>query len=265
MKPFEIGIVTDEISRNLEEALQLCAEWDVHHVELREGGKARFPYFTAQELSRVDSLIASGDQVTAVSPGIYKGHIEDTSRWQNEANDTFPRALELAQRFKCDTVIAFGFEECDNRRENRLQILKAFERIAEQAAEAHVTVALENEPDFWIDRPESTIKLLEEINHPSLKLNWDAANLHWGGQEPDEAAVDLLKDYIVNLHIKDFSPDDPEQPWRPLGEGIVPWVTLLPVLLASVDVPHLTIETHCEPLIENSRKSLEFLVDLKGK
>ena len=258
----DIGIVTDEVSRNLEEALEVCHEWGITHFELREGSTGRVPALTPDEVQRIDRLIEDNGSITAISPGIFKGHIEDTSRWITEAEDTFPRTIEMAQRFACSTLIAFGFEECDDSRESRLQVLRAFEAIAEQAASADMRVAIENEPGFWIDRPEETVSLLEELGHPALKLNWDAANLHWGGREPNDEAIDQLKDHIINLHVKDYAPGAPENPWKPLGEGIVPWKELLPVILEYIPLSHVTLETHCEPLIENSRKSLAYLLKL---
>ena len=260
--PIQLGIVTDEISRELDIALDQAAAWGIRHFELREGSKQRFPLFTAEEIGRIDTLVSNGGTVTAVSPGIYKGHVEDRAQWRQEADSVFPKTIELAQRFECTTIIAFGFESCDERPENRLQVLNAFERIAEQAAEARMQVAIENEPGFWIDRPRFTLSMLEEIGHPALKLNWDPANLHWGGQVPDEEAVTQLKEYIVNLHVKDFTPEDEEVPWRALGEGVVPWATLFPIILEHLRLSHVTIETHCEPLIKNSRISLDFLLDL---
>ena len=257
-----IGIVTDEVSRNLDEALDVCHEWGLNHFELREGGEGRAPAFTPEEFKRIDRLVEHGGHITAVSPGIFKGHIEDKAKWIQEAEDTFPRAIEMAQRFECRTLIAFGFEACDGSRENRLLVLKAFEMIAEQAEAANVRIAIENEPGFWIDRPEESVSLLEEIGHPSLKLNWDAANLHWGGMEPNDEAIGQLKDYIINLHVKDYAPGDDENPWKPLGEGIVPWKDLLPEIMEYVPLSHVTLETHCEPLIENSRKSLDYLLNL---
>ena len=260
----DIGIVTDEVSRNLDEALEICHEWGIEHFELREGSKGRVPAFTSEELKRIDRLVANGGTITAVSPGIFKGNIEDKSRWEKEVQHTLPRTIEMAQRFGCSTLIAFGFEDCNDVRENRLQVLRAFESIAEQAAEAEMRVAIENEPGFWIDRPEKTVSLLEEIGHPALKLNWDAANLHWAGLVPNDEAIDQLKTYIINLHVKDYAPENPDNPWKPLGEGVVPWKELLPRVLEYVPLSHVTLETHCEPLIENSRKSLDYLLTLVG-
>ena len=98
-----------------------------------------------------------------------------------------------------------------------------------------------------------------------MKINWDPANLHWSGQVPDAEAFELLKPYLINLHIKDFTPEDDEVPWRPLGAGIVPWEDLLPHVLSHPTLAHATIETHCEPLVENSERSLDRFRDLLAK
>ena len=258
-KSFEIGIISDEISRDLREAFTLASEWGISHFELREGEKGRFPAFTSEEVAIVDEEIRQGATITAVSPGIYKGNIEDEERWKSEVEKSAPKAIELAQRFSCKVMIGFAFEECDDDPANRHQVLKALERVAELAASAGMVVAIENEPQYWIDRPAKTVALLEELGHPALRLNWDPANLHWGGQRPDREAIDTLKPYVQNLHIKDYTPDDLNVPWRALGEGIVPWPELLPDILAEMPLKHGTIETHCEPLIENSQKSLDAL------
>ena len=254
-----IGIVTDEVTRDLGEALDLAGEWGISRFELREGATARFPGFTSEEISLVDHATAAGATITAVSPGIFKSNVQQADQRKHEIEVVFPKAIELARRFGCETVIAFSFDGCDEAPANRLQVLRAFEQIGEQAAAANLVVAFENEPQFWIDRPRETVGLLEEIGHPALRLNWDPANLHWSGQTPDADAFALLKPLLVNLHVKDFTPDDDEVPWRPLGDGIVPWKTLLPVIIAEAGLSHLTVETHCEPLIPNSEKSINTL------
>lgn len=258
-RTFDIGIITDEVIRDISQAFAICADWDIFHFELREGEKARFPGFTAAEIARVDEAVQSGAIITAVSPGIFKGNIEDEHRWQKEAEQIVPRAIELARRFDCNVMIAFGFEDCDNSASNRVKVLRALETIGELAAGASMQVAIENEPGYWIDRPDETVALLRELGHPAVKLNWDPANLHWGGQEPTRAALETLLPHIINLHIKDYTPEDEDVPWQPLGKGIVPWEKLLPSILELTTLAHGTVETHCEPLIENSDYSVQTL------
>ena len=262
-----IGIVTDEISRSLDEALDVAGAWGLALFELREGSKARFPGFTKEEIARVDAAVDAGARITAVSPGIFKGHVRQADRRERELSDTLPRTIELAQRFGCRTVIVFGFDRADEEDEgDRSEVLRAFEQAAERAADAGLRLAVENEPNFWIDAPREAVALLDELDHPGMHLNWDPANQQWGGHPIREEDLAILGDRIVNLHVKDYSPADPAIPWVAVGQGITPWDELLAWLAASPppQLTHLTMETHCEPLMENARASLDAVRRLLG-
>lgn len=256
----DIGVVTDEVSRNLEEAFDISSEWGISRFELREGSEARFPGFTDHEVAFVDSQIRTGNRITAVSPGILKGHIQNKSSLRREMESTLPRAIELGVRFGCPLLIVFGFERASDETVGlRSEVMRAFERVAQEAEEAGMTVAIENEPNFWVDRPRDTAEMLKEIGHPALKANWDPANSHWGGYVPDYDDFLTLRPFIANVHVKDHLPSDAEAPWRPVGRGETPWMEFLPWLVRETELNHVTLETHCQPLAESSRESLVWL------
>ncbi|MGA7305555.1 MAG: sugar phosphate isomerase/epimerase family protein, partial [Rhodothermales bacterium] len=243
MRKLEIGVVTDEISRDIRESLSLCRQWGIGMLELREGSTARFPNFTPEELRLVDEARASGSCITAVSPGILKTHADNRSVIRDELENVLPKSIDLALRLDCPLIIVFGCERYDGESdENRTLAMRAFEQAAERAAADGLTIAIENEPNFWVDRPADEAAMLAEIGHPNLKANWDPANSHWGGYLPDRAGFEALAPYIVNVHVKDFTPDDPDVPWRPVGKGSTPWTDYLPWVSDDTDVDHITIE-----------------------
>lgn len=256
----DIGVVTDEVSRDLAEALEVSREWGITRFELRAGGEERFPFFTDREVRLVDEVIRDGAQITAVSPGLLKGPVDEEGRLHRELEDVLPRAIERARRFECPRLVVFGFARYEGEpSSSRRRVMQAFERVAERAAAADLTVAIENEPGFWIDRPEPAAALLDEIDHPALTVNWDPANQHWGGLRPDRDGFETLRPHLSNVHAKDYTPDDPDVPWRPIGEGITPWREILSWIMEDTTLGHVTLETHCKPLIENSRTSLTAL------
>jgi sugar phosphate isomerase/epimerase len=259
----DVGIVSDEISRNLEESLDYCDRWGIRRIELREGSEARFPAFTARELELVETALRAGTKVTAVSPGILKCNAADEGAIRVDLERKLPQSVELAQRFGCPIVIAFGFEKADNEPDaNRLKAMRAFERAAELCDGAGLTLAIENEPNFWVDDAEEEAALFEEIDHPRLGANWDPCNSHWGGVIPTYEGFSALKIYIVNVHVKDLDPGDPEMPWRAVGEGETPWDVFLPWVVNETEVPHVTIETHGGDLVRNSKVSLDRLREM---
>lgn len=254
----DVGIVTDEVAARLEEALTVGRSWGLTRFELREGGDGRFPLFTLAEVQLVEQVIREGSRITAVSPGILKGHVEDEARLHKELDGTLPRALEMAVRFGCPVLIVFGFERYDGEPEaNRVRVLRAFERAAEAATDAGLVVAVENEPDFWVDQPAATAALFDEIGHPALKANWDPANLHWGGTLPTYEGFQQLAPYLANLHVKDYYPDDPQTPWRPVGQGRTPWPEIIHWVVQDTSLEHVTLETHCAPLQASSAASVD--------
>jgi sugar phosphate isomerase/epimerase len=256
----DIGVVTDEVSRNLGEALDLAEGWGMTRFELREGSRARFPAFTKDEIALLDEHVRGGSRVTAVSPGIFKGHADDREKLDHELGHVLPRSLELANRFGCPLLIVFGFERYDGEPvTGRRAAMDAFERAANLAVEAGMTVVIENEPNFWVDRPVDTAELLSEIGHPGLMANWDPANSHWGGFLPTYEEFQVLKRHIGNVHVKDYYPADPAAPWRPIGQGETPWSEMLRWVVAETDLTHVTLETHCVPLVESSKVSLDNL------
>ena len=257
-RPLSIGVVTDEVSRVLPEALEIARSWGLDRFELREGGERRFPHLTRDEVAAVEAAIAGGARVTAVSPGIFKGAADDESAIRRALDDTLPRAIELAARFDCPLIIAFGFERHEGETDrSRVRAMRAFEEAAIQAADAGMAIAVENEPDFWVDRPEPAAAMLREIDHPALRLNWDPANLHWGGHRPTHADFEAVRPFLANLHVKDYLPSRPEAPWAPIGEGVTPWDEIFPWIVAESDLEHVTLETHCVPLVESSERSLD--------
>lgn len=262
-RPFEIAVVTDEVSLSLEEALRLGGAWGITRFELREGIEGRFPFFTDEEIGLVEEQLRGGARVTAVSPGILKGSIQDLERLRYELEHVLPRSMELGARFESPLLIVFGFERADGESDRlRLDVMRTFERVAEEAVAAGMAVAVENEPNFWIDEARETAAMLEEIGHPSLKVNWDPANAHWGGRLPDYGDFTALRPYLANVHIKDYSPADPRAPWKPIGQGETPWPEYLEWIVRETDLEHATLETHCTPLEESSKESLDYLHEI---
>jgi len=258
--PLAVGVVTDEVSMDVGEALDVSREWGIDHFELRGAAGGRFPDYRVEEIRRVEEAVHDGATITAVSPGILKGSLADTKRIDHELGDVLPRTLEAARRLDCSHVIVFGLQRAESPGDAaRTQVLRYFERAAEAVAAADMTVSIENEPDFWVDTPERSAQLVEAVDHPALGLNWDPANLHWGGRRPTRSDFESIRPHLMNLHVKDYTPDDPDVPWRPLGEGVTPWADLLRWVGADTDLSHVTLETHYTPRIEASRSSLTAL------
>ena len=69
----KISVIADEVSGDLETALELIRSWDVDAVELRRAGGQRYPDVSDYWKRRVPEMIAEyGLPVAAISPGLFK-------------------------------------------------------------------------------------------------------------------------------------------------------------------------------------------------
>jgi sugar phosphate isomerase/epimerase len=75
------------------------------------------------------------------------------------------------------------------------------------ASKEGIVITLENEFEIsgtdCTRRAEWVLELMENINSPYFRANYDPCNFYFAGEEPFPYAYELLKDYIAYVHLKD--------------------------------------------------------------
>jgi sugar phosphate isomerase/epimerase len=255
-----IGIVTDEISSNVREAIELGVSWGIMDYELRVVGDMRVPAITPAAVDELLKLKANfGIRYTALSPGTCKGTIDDAAKLEQEFNETMPATFAMAKKLAVPLVIIFGFQRLPRQSDTlETNVVAAFRRLATAAAKENLRLAIENEPGFWCDSGRNTARIIAAVNSPFLRANWDPANASGTDEIPYPAGYEAIKKWIVNVHVKDTS-KGALLACVPIGEGNIDWEGQIQALVQDRLVEHVTIETHCLPLIENSQKNLQWL------
>jgi sugar phosphate isomerase/epimerase len=235
MNALPLGIVSDEIHPDFEEAVRHGLSWDITRYELRVLTSGRVPQVSSEEWKRVCALVSQKNlMVTALSPGIFKHPLSRSDELARELTETLPRTLTMAQEIGAGLIIVFGFQR------------------------SGIGLAVENEPGFWCDTGVNSARLLRDVNSPSMRANWDPCNAYGTPERPYPEGYEAVKDLIVNVHAKDTLKGALIQ-CVPIGDGIIDWRGQIRALLKDRIVPHITIETHCLPLVENSRRNVETL------
>ncbi len=150
--------------------------------------------------------------------------------------------------------------------------------IADHAVSIGATLALETGPE----PPRVVRQLMEEINSPGLRVNFDPANLllwppkiaerHNKPFNYEEAMRDFnpveglrtLIPYVVHAHAKDsvLHPDGSKAE-VPLGTGMTNWPELHKIFKANGYQGYYAIERECgENAMEDVRKAVQFLRSL---
>lgn len=258
-----IGIVTDEISPDVREAIQLGMSWGLMDYELRVIGGSRVPT-VKPEIS--DDLLwfkeKFGIRYTALSPGTGKGTIDDQEKFNHELHEVLPATFALAQKLGVATVIIFGFQRSPQQPDSlEPEVIAAFRRLAALAEKFGIRLLIENEPGFWCDTGRNTARIIAAVDSPFLRANWDPANALGTEEVPYPDGYEAIKKWIANVHVKDTVKGALIQ-CVPIGEGKIDWEGQMRALKRDQVVQHVTLETHCLPLIENSQKNLQRLREI---
>ncbi|MFB9238162.1 sugar phosphate isomerase/epimerase family protein [Plantactinospora siamensis] len=110
--------------------------------------------------------------------------------------------------------------------------------LATLAAETSLTICVENVFEGSIDE---LLDYVELANQPNLKLTFDVSHaVAYGGFDP-LAALDVLEDVIVNVHLSDNDGTGNDQ-HLPLGLGVVPVQQVIDRLTSSGFPGFVTVE-----------------------
>ena len=127
--------------------------------------------------------------------------------------------------------------------ERRAKLVESMRELGDAAAEKGVTLVIENHFNTMAVSAKESASLIEEIDHPAVRILYDQANLTFTENECYEEAIPVQQKYVKYIHVKDlvfkegvaFSSsnvahsDESERNvyTRIVGEGVVPWPQIL--------------------------------------
>ncbi len=263
-----VSILTDEIHQDPQVFLPFLRERGLRFAEIRMVRGRRYPDLDPRDREELPRLLReSGLEVSALSPGLFKGPPgREGGKAAEDLQGPFLRALDEASRFECGKILVFAPDREPGRPGGPPfpgWLLETLTRAGDLARERGITLFLENEPGSWADTGQASARLLEVLDHPSLRANWDPANALFAGEErPWERGFQAVAPFTGHVHVKDALPPGagPGTPrFTPLGKGAMDWPAQLQALNERGYKGFLTLETHCTPLSRTTPESLEVL------
>jgi len=259
----EISLVTDEVSQDFETAIELGCEWGIRNFELRSAFFKRVPDISSEEVQRIVQTIKKYRvNITAISPGLFKIPFK-REELRNHLEVLLPESFRLAEKLGANMLLVFGMvRRKDERREEIIpKIVDILGKAAKRAQKEGIILALENEDICWADTGKNTAQFIKMVNNPSLRVNWDPGNAFGSDEKPYPGGYNYVKDYIVNVHVKDALIDDETnlKQYVALGEGNIDWGSQIKALKKDGYEGHLSIETHVSPKVKSSYRCYQWL------
>lgn len=114
----------------------------------------------------------------------------------------------------------------DNRERAYENLKDSVKRMAETAEKEGVFIGVEPVAEHTMNTPEITRRLIDEVGSNKVKVIFDPSNLIAPEAVAEQHEIfkntyELLGDYIVAVHVKDFVIADGQKKMVPLGSGVV--------------------------------------------
>ncbi|GGD87717.1 sugar phosphate isomerase/epimerase family protein [Paenibacillus nasutitermitis] len=257
-----LGIITDEVSPDFNEALQWIQEKGLRHVEIRMVDGKNIMSLTDEEAISVRRRVEAHDlYVSAIASPVFKCPL-DRNR-PTASGDTFgqsaeedadahlrllERAFELADLLDTSRIRIFSFwrEEMPEQFED--SIVHYLKKAAGAADKQGKLLLLENEPSCNGGCAEEVGRLAKKTASPALKVLWDPGNEVYLGRKAFPDGYEAVKHQLAHVHLKDAVFRGPgEASCVPVGRGQVDYIGQLQALEQDGYEGLFTIETHYVP------------------
>jgi sugar phosphate isomerase/epimerase len=271
-----LSIVTDEITQDLEHALEVCQDLGVDTVELREVYGSNIVFHDADSLQRIRSLLhQKGFRVCSIASPFLKCPLwpavqatdtadgEQAQQWQ-----ILQRSFELADLFEAPFVRTFSFLRVPDPSSVRDAVLEVIAEAVQRTEKAGLKLIIENEHACNIATGAETGWLLERIASNSFGVIWDPGNAANLEARPFPEGYGYVRKRVMHMHVKDMNKQFPNveraERYVKVGDGCIDYAGQFRALAADGYNGTISLETHyLHPEGGRERATRESLIALR--
>ena len=271
---WKLGIITDEITENLEQALDFISHYSLHDCELRDMWQKNIMNLSQAQLDRAKGLIQKHHlKVTDIGSPIFKYNLPQMPV-RNEKRDTFRadfteadsdhllhQSFKLARFFGTHKVRIFSYWRVQDPDKAYPYVRDRLAKAAKLAEENDIILILENEQECNIGTGKELGRILRDVNSPNLRGNWDPGNAAILHEIPYPDGYEHVRGLFPHMHIKDVKKGPGGKlEWAPVGGGFIDWKGQFEALRRDHYEGDMSLETHYRRpdgnKVESTRESL---------
>ena len=280
--PFKLGVITDEITQDLGQALDFIAHYSLSYCELRLLWGKNIMSLPPADLQRAKQIIDQHQMhVAEIASPIFKYNLPEMPAKASEVRDTFmasytdqdtenllKKSFEIARLFGTQRVRIFSYWRVEDPEKAFPHVRDRLAKAAAFAAQNKITLLLENEQTCNVATGKEVGRMVREVNSPALRVMWDPANAVALGEIPYPDGYQHVRGLFQHVHAKDAKrdPKTGEVHWLPVGGGSVDWMGQCRALIKDGYHGTMSLETHYRRpdgnTVESSRESLEGLLKI---
>ncbi len=200
---FRLGVITDEISLDVEKAIGVAEELGLDCIELRRCWDKNIKDLTNAEIGRIKKTArrASLDVVCIASP-FFKCDLTNEDEVKQHLG-FLPRLAEIAKLFDAEIIRGFAFWSTGNTGQYWNTVVERLREAADVCQSHGLILALENEHDTFVGTGREARAAVEAVGSKSLRLVWDPGNAFCAREIPYPDGYLEARGSMVHMHLKD--------------------------------------------------------------
>lgn len=220
-----IGIFTDEISQDFQEAVKFAVENDIKNYELRGVWSKNVGNLSKEEVAKIKSIADDyGARVAVIGSPFLKCNLGNEEEYRAHVK-ILDNCIYQAHQYGAKVIRIFTFWRVDPIEKHWDSIIGRLKVHVRKAEKEGVILAVETEGDTNVGNCSEMRKLFDSLPSDNLKATWDISNSYFGGETGYPDGYRLIRGEVVHVHLKDFVDDPSTGKHRPtyIGEGLIPY------------------------------------------
>lgn len=244
---FKLGIITDEMSQNLDEALAFAKKMDLDCFELRSAWEKDPFEYNEDDFTEIKRLSDKYEiPLVSISSPFYKCSFFDNETRERHING-LKRLIDKADYLGVSQIRCFDFLR--DSRVSMEMIVEAYKVPISLCENKGITLLIESEPSANSFNSRRTAELVKYINNPVVSALYEPGNNLYGCTEeiPYPDGYNFIKEVFSHIHIKDATIHDNKTVGVAIGTGDVRYKELFEELLNSNYGGAVVLEPHYKP------------------
>ncbi len=268
--------ISDEVSRDLDEAIAFARSEGIPAIELRMIGDTNVVELPWPEIERIRAKLEHADlKVAALSTPLFKCPLDGV---RDDESDPFkaasldyadhlaavPRAADVAEALGTTKLRCFAFLGSGTYADDRDRIVPLLRRAGD-ALSAHAPWArfcVENEHSTIVRTAAEVGDLVRALGAP-FEVLWDPGNAYFSGERGPLVGFAAIGGAVAHIHVKD-PVSDGAGGWRfvPVGQGEIDYAAQVRAWEASGYSGYVSLEPHLiigQSSLPGARACLDYL------
>jgi len=194
------GVITDEISQDIDRVIAVMKRFNVVGAEIRTIGETRVDRLTPRQVGEIKRrLDDEGMMVPALATPFLKCDLGNGDEYR-EHLEILRRSIEVAKALDTTLLRVFTFWRKEPL-EDWGPIVDAYTTPIELATRAGMTLGVENEPSCYVGTGAELGRFLDLTNSPAVRGIWDPGNAVAEPGFPD--GYERVRGRCPHVHLKD--------------------------------------------------------------